>query len=255
MDLGLQGRRALVSASTAGIGLAVAQRLLREGAQVAICGRDPGTLAEALAELGSEGRVVGQVCDFADGDAVADWVAASASALEGIDIVVSNASASGQHGDGTAPWELNFQVDLLSTVRLCEAALPYLERSDAASIVQIATVTAIEHHDTPINPSYGAMKAAGINYMAQLAQRWGPRGIRANSVSPGPILIEGRKWASIRERRPELFARDRDAHPLKRMGTAAEVADIVAVLASPVASWVNGANLVVDGGFTKRVGF
>ena len=255
MDLGLAGRRAVITGGSHGIGRAVAARLLREGADVAICARDEQGVRGAVKELSELGTVVGSVCDAGDGAAVRRWVDGAAEALGGIDVVVSNASASGQHGEGPGPWEVNFRVDVLGCVALCEAARPYLEASDAAAIVQIGTITAIEHHDVPINPSYGAMKAATINYMAQLAQRWGPLGIRANTVSPGPILIEGRKWDSLRERRPEIYARDRDAHPLKRMGTAEEVADVVAVLASPVASWVNGENVVVDGGYTKRVGF
>ena len=201
---------------------------------------------------------MGHICDFADDRAVRRWVAlAGAAALGGIDIVVSNASASGQHGQrARARGKTNFKVDILGCVALCEASKPYLDRSDAAAIVQIGTITAIEHHDVPINPSYGAMKAATINYMAQLAQRWGADGIRANTVSPGPILIEGRKWDSLRERRPEIYTRDRDQHPTKRLGTAEEeVAAIVTVLASPVASWVTGENVIVDGGYTRRVGF
>lgn len=255
MDLGLTGRRALVTGGSHGIGRAVVARLLREGARVAFCARDADGVKAALAELEGLGVVFGSVCDVADGPALSDWVERAAQDLGGIDVVVSNASASGQHGEGSQPWSTNFAVDVLGCVLLCEAARPYLEQSEAASIVQIATVTAIEHHDVPINPSYGALKAATINYMAQLAQRWGPAGVRANTISPGPILIEGRKWDDLRERRPEIYERDRAAHPLGRLGTAEEVADIVAVLASPVASWVNGAHLVVDGGYTKRVGF
>lgn len=255
MDLGLVGRRAVISGGSQGIGRAVASRLLHEGASVAICARDERGVAAAVEELGGLGTIVGHVCDAGDEQAVRRWVDAAAEALGGIDIVVSNASASGQHGTGAAPWQTSFAVDVLGCVALCEASKPHLDRSDAAAIVQIGTITAIEHHDVPINPSYGAMKAATINYMAQLAQRWGPDGIRANTVSPGPILIEGRKWDSLRERRPEIYVRDRDRHPAKRMGTADEVAAIVAVLASPAASWVTGENVVVDGGYTKRVGF
>jgi 3-oxoacyl-[acyl-carrier protein] reductase len=255
MDLGLAGKRAVVSGASHGIGRAVASRLLREGASVAICARDVGGVEAAVKELGEFGTVVGHPCDFADEQAVRGWVQTAAEALGGIDIVVSNASASGQHGTGSGPWELNFKVDVLGCVALCEAAKPYLDQSDAAAIVQIGTITAIEHHDVPINPSYGALKAAMINYMAQLAQRWGGDGIRANTVSPGPIFIEGRKWDSISERRPEIYERDRDRHPSQRMGTADEVAAIVTVLASPIASWVTGENVVVDGGYTKRVGY
>ena len=121
--------------------------------------------------------------------------------------------------------------------------------------MQIATITAIEHHDVPISPSYGASKAATINLIAQLAQRWGGEGIRANTVSPGPIFIEGHRWDDIRSRHLEIYERDVAMHPSKRMGTGDEIADVVAFLASPRSSWVNGANLVVDGGYTKQVGF
>jgi len=255
MDLQLTDKRALISAGHKGIGFHVARRLLEEGASVAICCRRQDDLDPAVAELGRLGTAVGHVCDMSDPDAVHGWVDAAADALGGIDICVGNASASGRHGDGPEPWTTSFSVDILGTAMFFEAAKPYLVESDAASIVQIATITAIEHHDVPISPSYGASKAATINLVAQLAQRWGPEGIRANTVSPGPILIEGGRWDDIRDRRPEIYERDRLMHPTQRMGTGDEIADVVTFLASPRSSWVNGANVVVDGGYTKQVGF
>ncbi|BAN04435.1 SDR family NAD(P)-dependent oxidoreductase [Ilumatobacter coccineus] len=255
MDLHLDGTRALVSGGHKGLGRAITRRLLEEGASVAICCRRRDELDEAVATLGELGTVVGHICDFSDVDAVQAWVRDAAEALGGIDICVGNASASGQRGDGPEPWKNSFAVDILGTAMFYEAAHPFLAESDAAAIVQIATITAIEHHDVPISPSYGASKAAGINLIAQLAQRWGAEGIRANTVSPGPILIENGRWDDIRERLPELYERDRLMHPLERMGTDDEVADVVAFLASSRASWVNGANVVVDGGYTKQVGF
>ena len=255
MDLHLAGKRALVTAGHKGIGYRVASRLLEEGASVAICCRQQDALDSALAGLGAVGTATGSLCDVSDPDAVKAWVDRSAAALGGIDICVGNASASSQHGDGPDPWRASFAVDILGTAMFFEAAKPYLLESNAAAIVQIATITAIEHHDVPINPSYGASKAATINLVAQIAQRWGKEGIRANTVSPGPTFIEGGRWDDIRGRRPEIYERDRLMHPMERMGTDDEVADVVAFLASPRASWVNGANVVVDGGYTKRVGF
>ncbi len=255
MDLELSGKKALVSAGHKGIGLFVARRLLEEGAAVAICCRRDDDLATALEELSSMGTATGSVCDFSDPDAVREWVERSAEVLGGVDICVGNASASSQHGEGPEPWRASFDVDILGTAMFFEAAKPFLDRSDAAAIVQIATITAIEHHDVPINPSYGASKAATINLIAQLAQRWGADGIRANTVSPGPILIENGRWDDIRGRRPEIYERDRLMHPQERMGTGDEIADVVTFLASPRASWVTGANVVVDGGYTKQVGF
>jgi len=255
MDLQLAGKKALVSAGHKGIGRFVATRLLEEGASVAICCRRQDDLDAGVAALDGIGTVVGHLCDFSDPAAVTSWVNTAAAALGGIDICVGNASASSQHGEGPDPWRASFDVDILGTAMFFEAAKPYLVESDAASIVQIATITAIEHHDVPINPSYGASKAATINLIAQLAQRWGVDDIRANTVSPGPILIEGGRWDDIRGRRPEIYERDRLMHPQERMGTGDEIADVVTFLASPRSSWVTGANVVVDGGYTKQVGF
>lgn len=255
MDLGLTGARAVISGGTQGIGLAVAKELLREGALVSIAARRQDGVDAAIAELSALGNAVGQVCDVSDHAATVRWMQDAAAALGGIDIVVHNATASGQRGPGPEPWLNNFNVDLLGMVGMSEGALPFLEQSERAALIQIATITGIEHHDVPISPSYGAMKAASIRHMAQLAQQWGPKGIRANSVSPGPIFIEGGVWNRIKDEMTALYERDRDYHPTKRMGTAEEVANVVTFLASPAASWVNGTNVRVDGAFTRGVNF
>lgn len=252
MELGLSGARALISGGSRGIGLAVAKALLGEGASVAISARGAKGIEQALAELAPLGKAVGQVCDVSDYDAAGQWVGDAAKALGGIDVVVINASAGGQQGTGPKPWRANFEIDVMSGVAMAEAALPHLEQSERAAIVQIATITAFEDHDVPgMSASYGAMKAAAIRHMAQIALRWGDKGIRANTVSPGPIYFEGGAWQMIEKHMPALYERDRDAHPSKRMGTAEEVASVVCFLASPAARWVSGANVVVDGGFTK----
>ena len=255
MDLGLTGARAVISGGTQGIGLAVARELLDEGASVSICARREEGVKSALRELSVLGAATGQVCDVSDHAATVRWMQDAAEALGGIDIVIHNATASGQPGPGPQSWLNNFNVDLMGMVGMSEGALPHLEKSDRAALVQIATITGIEHHDVPISPSYGAMKAASIRHMAQLAQQWGPKGIRANSVSPGPIFIEGGVWNMIKDNMTALYERDRDYHPTKRMGTAEEVAKVVAFLASPAASWVNGTNVRVDGAFTRGVNF
>jgi NAD(P)-dependent dehydrogenase (short-subunit alcohol dehydrogenase family) len=103
--------------------------------------------------------------------------------------------------------------------------------------------------------SYGPMKAALINYVSQLAKELGPEGIRANAVSPGPIYIDGGSWDRIGQRKPDYYEANKARHPSGRFGRADEVASVVAFLASPVASWVSGQNLVVDGSFTLRIGY
>lgn len=255
MDLGLKGAKAVISGGSQGIGLAVAKALLGEGASVQIAARNKDTLESAVTELRASGDASGQVCDVADYDATVAWMRSAASAMGGLDIVVHNATASGQPDTGPESWRQNFEVDVLGMVGMSEGALPFLEQSERAAMIQIASITGIEHHDVPISPSYGAMKAASIRHMAQRALQWGEKGIRANTVAPGPIYIDGGAWNNIKDNMTPLYERDRDQHPTKRMGTAEEVARVVTFLASPAASWVNGSTVRVDGAFCRGVDF
>ncbi|ARN75679.1 SDR family NAD(P)-dependent oxidoreductase [Oceanicoccus sagamiensis] len=255
MDLQLAGKKAIVSGASRGIGRAIVEKLVSEGVSVAFFARGAEGVNDLVESLAGQGTVYGDTVDAADYDAVCDWVKRSAEQLGGIDIVISNTSASSSLEFTPEAWRNNFNIDMLSAVALTETAHPYLEQSSAAAILQIATITAFEHHDVPVCPSYGAMKAATINHAAQLAQTWGKQGIRSNSVSPGPIFVEGGAWDGIKEHFFELYERDRLDHPSERLGTAEEVANVSVFVCSPAASWVNGANLVVDGGFTKSVGF
>ncbi|MEM9621021.1 MAG: SDR family oxidoreductase [Pseudomonadota bacterium] len=255
MDLGLQGAKAVISGGSQGIGLAVAKALIAEGAHVQIAARSEDTVQAAVAELSALGSASGYVCDVADYDATVAWMRSAAETMGGLDIVVHNATASGQPDSGPDSWRNNFEVDVLGMVGMSDGALPFLEQSERAALVQIASITGIEHHDVPISPSYGAMKAASIRHMAQRALQWGEKGIRANTVAPGPIYIEGGAWNNIKDNMAPLYERDRDWHPMKRMGTAEEVARVVAFLASPAASWVSGSTVRVDGAFCRGVDF
>jgi len=255
MELGLGGKRVIVSGASRGIGLAIVERFLAEGALVAFLARGQEGVDRALKALGAKGAVYGSAIDAADHEAVRAWVRAAAGQLGGIDIVINNTSASASVEWTVEAWRQSFEVDLMGAVAMNEAALPWLEASAAAAILQIATVTAFEHHDMSVCPSYGAIKAATINYAAQLAQNWGGKKIRSNSISPGPIYIEGGAWQHIKEHYFDLYERDRLAHPAGRLGSAEEVANVAVFVCSPAASWINGENVVVDGGFTKRVGF
>jgi 3-oxoacyl-[acyl-carrier protein] reductase len=255
MDLGLRAKRVIVSGASRGIGLAIAGKFLSEGASVAFFARGQEGVDTALAALGARGGVYGSAVDAADHAAVRAWVKTAAELLGGIDIVINNTSASASVEWTMDAWRQSFEVDLMGAVVMNETALPWLEASAAAAILQIATVTAFEHHDMSVCPSYGAIKAATVNYAAQLAQNWGGKGIRSNSVSPGPIYVEGGVWQDIKTHYFELYERDRLAHPSGRLGSAEEVANVAVFVCSPAASWINGENVVVDGGFTKRVGF
>jgi 3-oxoacyl-[acyl-carrier protein] reductase len=252
MDLQLTGRRAVVTGGTRGIGRAIVETLLAEGASVAFCARDERGVAEAEAELtaASAQTVSGTSLDVADAAALSTWVSDSARRLGGIDIVVANVSAM-QSQDTEETWARCVQVDLMGTVRLVQAALPHLEQSDAASIITLSSVSGreIDAFEGP----YGAVKAAVVHYTQGIAHRLAPKGIRANTVSPGNTLFEGGSWAANKRDSPEFFQASLDLIPAGRMGTAQEMANAVVFLASPASSFTSGANLVVDGALTRGV--
>jgi NAD(P)-dependent dehydrogenase (short-subunit alcohol dehydrogenase family) len=252
MDLGLRGRKALITAASRGIGLAIARTLADEGADVALCARSEGGLESARKDLEARGvRVMTRAFDVSDGAALKAFVADAASEFSGLDIIVSNAS--GGSGMGERAWQSNFEIDVLSAARLIEAGTPFLVKSDAASVVLISSTAALEYLGVP--QPYNAMKAALITMANDYSQALGRKGVRVNAVSPGPIYFAGGNWEMIKQSMPQIYEGALAQCAIGRMGEPEEVARVVAFLASPAASLVTGANLVVDGGFTKRAGF
>jgi 3-oxoacyl-[acyl-carrier protein] reductase len=251
MDLGLGGRRAIVTGGSKGIGRRCADILAEEGAHVAICARDGGDVAAAVEELKARGvAAYGEALDVADKAALEAWVANAAGELGGIDIVVANVSALAAQNTEEA-WRAQFEVDLMHTVRTIAAAMPHLERSDAASIVIISSVSGREVDF--FAGSYGATKAALIHYAHGLAVQLAPKTIRVNSVSPGNVYFRDGVWHRIEENDPELFRKAVALNPTGRMATPEEVARGVVFLASPASSFTTGTNLVIDGALTKGV--
>jgi 3-oxoacyl-[acyl-carrier protein] reductase len=252
MDLELKGKKAIVTGASRGIGRAIAEALAAEGVALAICSRNAEELEAARKQLEGLGvRVVAQALDVREGDALKEWIGAAADELGGLDILVSNPS--GGNGVDEASWRANFEVDLMGAVRGVDAALPHLVKSEAASVVFIGTTAAVETFMGPT--SYNAIKAALITHANGLSQSLGPRGIRVNVVSPGPIYFEGGAWETIEKSMKPMFDSTVKACPNGRLGTPEEVANAVVFLASGAASLITGVNLVVDGGFTKRVNF
>ena len=254
MDLGLKGKKALVTGGTRGIGRAIADLLVEEGCDVAVCARTPEQVTDAVAAFKAKGvNAYGEAFDVADGDALAAFVDKAAGALGGLDVFVSNISGAMGGGNDPASWRHAVEVDILSTVRGCEAAAPHLEKSGAGSLVVIGTVSAVEVSG-PRRP-YSAVKAALIPYVKNLARDLAPKNVRANLVSPGTIYFKGGVWNMVEQGMPDFFEGALARNPMGRMGTPEEVANATVFLASPRASFITGANLVCDGGITQRVGF
>jgi len=251
MDLGLSGKKALITGATKGIGRSVAETLLAEGVSVAICARDAAGVEAAVEEMSALGNVFGASVDAADGDAVEAWVASAAEQLGGIDIYVHNTS--GKPARKIENWINNFNIDLMAMVRGVGAASEALSEGGGA-VISIGTTATAEHFASGSN-SYSAFKSAVTNWTLGQAQVLGAKGVRCNVVSPGPIFVEGGDWNMIKDNITEFYEATEKVHPQGRLGTVQDVANVVAFLASDAAGHVNGVNVTVDGGFLKRIDF
>lgn len=251
MDLGLHGKRALVTGATKGLGRAIAETLLAEGAAVAICARTAEDVDKAVAELSASGTACGAAVDAGDADAIRAWVASSAEELGGIDIYVHNTS--GKPARKLDGWINNFNIDLMSLVHGVDAATEALTDGGGA-VVSIGTTATAEHFASG-SGSYSAFKSAVTNWTLGQAQVLGAKGVRCNVVSPGPIFIDGGDWDMIKQHMADFYAATEKGHPAGTLGAAQDVADAVTFLVSDRARHVNGVNLTVDGGFLKRVDF
>ena len=256
MDLGLKGRKAVVTGATRGIGRAIADLLADEGCDVAICARNEGQVADAVAALKAKGvNAWGQAVDIDDGAAIRGFVTAAGEALGGIDVMVSNASALVQ-GAGEDEWRAMFEVDILGAVRTFEAARPFLEKAGAAhgdaAFLITSSVSAAEASNAS---AYGAMKAALIHYAKGLAREYAARHVRANVVSPGTVFFEGGVWGNVKAGMPGFFEQMIKRNPTGRMATPEEVAAATVFLASPRSAFTTGFNMLVDGAISTRVNY
>jgi NAD(P)-dependent dehydrogenase (short-subunit alcohol dehydrogenase family) len=243
----LVGRRALVTGGTRGMGAAIAQRLLDAGAKVVVTGRSRGEATPAGATF-----IAGDVASLEGVKAIA---AGALEALGGLDILVNNAGGASPFPGGASSipdeeWQASLALNLSAAVRLTNAVLPALRESKVGAIVNISSNAA----RMPFGPfaHYCAAKAALDMYSRALALDLGPKGIRV--VSPGPVNTPGgdeaRKAFSDATGAPaDVFAQ---SVPLGRLGSPDDVAEVVAMLASDRASWMTGANILVDGGMTAR---
>ena len=252
MDLGLKGKRALITGSTKGLGRASAETLLAEGASVAICARKEDEVTAAVAEMSAKGTAVGGVVDAGDPAQLRAWVASSAEKLGGIDIYVHNTS--GKPARKLEAWINNFNIDLMALIHGVDAATEALVADGGGSVISIGT-TAVAEHFASGSGSYSAFKAAVTNWTLGQAQVLGAQGVRCNVVQPGPIFIEGGDWDMIKNNMAPFYEATQKNHPGGDLGTAQDVANTVAFLVSPAAKHINGVNVTVDGGFLKRVDY
>jgi 3-oxoacyl-[acyl-carrier protein] reductase len=256
VDLGLKGKKALVTGATRGIGRAIAETFAAEGADVAICARSAEQVAATVRHLQGRGvSAYGAPIDVTDDAALEKWIAHAAEQLDGIDILISNPSAAAL-GNTVADWEANFRTDILGAVRAVEAAKPFLDRAGAehgdAAIVFIGTVSSIEAERPS---SYGAVKSSLAHFAKGIARENAGKHIRANVVSPGTVYFEGGSWHRREQNEPQRFEAAIRRNPAGRMATPQEIANAVVFLASPASSFTTGINLIVDGAYSVRVDF
>ena len=252
MDLGLSGKVAIVTGSSRGIGRGIATRLVEEGADVLFCARGAEVLEEAVADAGGPGRARGVVADLSAPEGAAAVVDAAISAFGGLDVVVANVGGSGARTiDDMDEQDLGgvLEKNLFAALHVTRAALPALRERGGGVIALIASIWGREGGGSP---SYNVAKAATISLAKAMAADLAKDRIRVLSVAPGSTLFPGGSWERRQREDPEGIAAfvEREL-PWGRFGTVDEVADVVAFLVSPRASWVVGTCVTVDGGQSR----
>ena len=253
MDLGLKGKKVILTGGSRGIGRAALEIFAEEGCDIAFFSRNADQVAQTAKDLGKHGgKVFGEAFDMESGhDAYQAWLAKAAGELGGCDIFIPMVSTSG--AGATGDWQKSLDFDVMGAVLGCEALEEHLEKSDDGSVVILSSTAGVETFIVP--QGYNAMKGALLVYAKQKGQAWGPKGIRINCVSPGPIEFKGGNWENIKTAMPELYDDTKAQFALGRFGNAQDVAKSVVFVASPASSYTTGTNLIVDGGFTNRVQF
>lgn len=246
MELGLEGRVALVTGSTRGIGHAIAHRLVREGAQVVINARDASGLRAAQREIGAASA---HAADVSKRDACEKLVAAIEREHGRLDVLVCNVGSGVSVPPGAedeAEWARVLSVNLFSATNAIAAATPLLS-VNAGAIVCISSICGLEALGCPL--AYAGAKAALMSYVRGAARELGKSNVRINAIAPGNVVFPGSVWErKLAENGPAVQAMLEREVALRRLGTPEEIADVAAFLASPRASFATGTVFVIDGG-------
>jgi len=263
MDLGLRGKRALVTGSSSGIGAGIARMLAAEGCAVVVHGRDAARAQQVAGSIGDTASVaIGDLSTNIGADAVA-------AAAGEVDILVNNAGGaagtSAMHWTEVSEegWEGTYQLNAIAAARLIRRLLPAMQAKGWGRIINIASAAGTQ--PIAFGPDYGAAKAAMLNMTVSLAKALGACGVTANSVSPGMILTPAvERWlGNLRETMGwgDIPMKDCEARaaceitpiPVGRIGRVEEIAHVVCMIASPAAGYMTGANVRMDGGQVQSV--
>lgn len=268
MNLELAGKRALVTGSSSGIGVAIAHMLAAEGAWIVVHGRNrerAQAVADAIVAAGGKAAVAcGDLASDEGAAAVADQAQA---AFGGIDILVNNAGGQGKSKNpswfttAVADWSYTYQANVLAAVRLIHSLAPPMKERGWGRVINIATGAAIT--PTSAQPDYGASKAAMLNFSLGLSKALKRSGVTSNAVSPGMIRTEGlnvfladlaakRGWGDDIAKAEDYVANG-SGQTVNRIGEVHDIAYAVAMLASPRADFINGTNFHVDGGISPSL--
>ncbi|KAJ5688649.1 hypothetical protein N7462_003041 [Penicillium macrosclerotiorum] len=239
----------LITGGTKGLGRGMVEIFAREGCHVSYCARtvhdsDFDELHKSLEPTAH--HVHGTSVDVSNRGALMKWVSDCGTRIGRIDVIIANAS--NMHFESTPEtWQSSFDLDIMGFVNLVDASMPWLEKSPHPSILVQSSFMGREFFRSPPAP-YGACKAAQLQYVQELSHSLGPRGIRVNAISPGPIWALDGAWETYSRVDPKWVDEQRQKVPLKRFGTPEDVAKVAIFLASPLSSYVQGANVMVDGG-------
>ncbi|KGF68139.1 3-oxoacyl-ACP reductase [Hoeflea sp. BAL378] len=268
MDLHLDGKIALVTGSSKGIGAGIARALAREGAVVMVHGRDRQVAASVVSQIVQDGGTAYVVTGDITDEAEVDSLLAEVRGIGNIDILVNNAGGSGGNSDWSSTeagaWASTYDANVLAAMRMAKAVLPQMRHAGWGRIINISSLAALM--PPAGNPDYSAAKAAMLAMSASMAKAVAAEGVTVNAVSPGTIRSEKleRKFREVAQQRGvaseapweeveaevlPLFAEV----PIGRVGTLEEIADAVVFLASPRSSYITGSNLRLDGGMLPTI--